>query len=204
MDRCIRCQFQIQRIRRHRGLMTSNVDKQHDPGGKVRILLPKGVIGSAIFGGVSNEYRYRLSRTWSRGPRVLFIMMNPSTADPLVDDPTVAKCRRFAVKWGYGSMNVGNTFAYRATDQRELTQVADPIGPENDRHLLAMARASELVIFAYGKPKTRVLKARGLEVALMLKAKAEIKPYILRLTLDGTPSHPLYLPEALKPKPWKL
>ena len=54
------------------------------------------------------------------------------------------------------------------------------------------------------KAKTRVLKARGLEVALMLKANAGIKPYILRLTLDGTPSHPLYLPETLQPTPWKL
>jgi hypothetical protein len=67
-----------------------------------------------------------------------------------------------------------------------------------------MARESAQVLFAYGKPKTRVLKARGLEVALMLKASAGIEPYILRLTLDGTPSHPLYLPETLKPMPWKL
>jgi hypothetical protein len=64
--------------------MTSNIHKQHDPGGKVRILLPKGVISSAVFGGASNAYRYRLSRTWSPGPPVLFIMMNPSTADPLL------------------------------------------------------------------------------------------------------------------------
>jgi len=54
------------------------------------------------------------------------------------------------------------------------------------------------------KAKTRLLKVRGLEVALMLKAKAGIKPYILRLTLDGTPSHPLYLPETLQSTLWKL
>ncbi len=85
--------------------------KSHDPGGKVSILLPEHVQGSAIFGGTAHEYRYRLSRTWSSGRRVLFVMMNPSTADPSADDPTVAKCRRFAVKWGYGGMYVGNTFA---------------------------------------------------------------------------------------------
>jgi hypothetical protein len=183
--------------------MASRVDIQHDPGGKVRILLPQGVLGAATFGGASNEYRYRLSRTWSEGPRALFILMNPSTADPLVDDPTVAKCRRFAVKWGYGGMDVGNTFAYRATDQRKLTQIADPIGPENDRHLLAMARGASLVVFAYGKPKARALKERGMEVALLLQSKLRIEPHILRLSQDGTPCHPLYLPETLNPTLWK-
>jgi hypothetical protein len=59
-------------------------------------------------------------------------------------------------------------------------------------------------IFLYGKPRTRVLKARGLEVVLMLKANAGIKPYILRLTIDGTPFHPLYLPGTLQPTLRKL
>ena len=75
----------------------------HDPGGKVSILLPQHVQGSALFGGTAREYRYRLSRTWGNDRRVLFVMMNPSTADPTADDPTVAKCRRFAVKWGYAA-----------------------------------------------------------------------------------------------------
>ena len=59
-------------------------------------------------------------------------------------------------------------------------------------------------IFLYGKPKTRVLKARGLEVILMLKANARIKSYISCLVIDGTPFHPLYLPETLQPTLWKL
>src|ERR1039457_244411 len=130
----------------------------HDPGGLVRIPLPNHVKGAALFGGSANEYRYRLSRFWGAEPRVLFVMMNPSTADPSMDDPTVAKCRRFAVKWGYASMYVGNTFAYRATDKGRLAQVADPIGPDNDTHLLAMAAESAMVVFAYGQPGKRRLK----------------------------------------------
>lgn len=184
--------------------MASNIDNRHDPGGKIRILLPDGIIGSAIFGGRSNEYRYCLSRTWNNGPRVLFIMMNPSTADPSHDDPTVAKCRRYALKWGYGGIDVGNTFAYRTTDQRILAQVADPIGPENDRHLKKLALRASLVVFAYGKPKARILKSRGLEVASMLRSTLKIKPHILRLTIDGTPYHPLYLSESLTPTIWKI
>jgi hypothetical protein len=140
----------------------------HDPGRKVRLSLPAHVTGTALFGGHSDQYRYRLFRRWGTQRRVMFVMMNPSTADPLVDDPTVAKCRRLAVKWGYGSMYVGNIFAYRATDQGRLAEVEDPIGPDNDRHLLRMAADSTKVIFAYGQPKHRHLRDRGLEVVKLL------------------------------------
>lgn len=174
----------------------------HNPGGKICIRLPGHVTGTALFGGRSNQYRYRLSRNWGTQPRVMFVMMNPSTADPLVDDPTVAKCRRLAVKWGYGSMNVGNTFAYRATDQGRLTEVKDPIGPDNDQHLLAMAADSAKVIFAYGQPKHRRLQDRGLAVVKLLSRHASIRPYVLRLSKNGTPCHPLYLPETLRPMVW--
>jgi hypothetical protein len=176
--------------------------KTHDPGGMVRIPLPEHVKGTAVFGGTADEYRYRLSRVWGTEPRVLFVMMNPSTADPEVDDPTVAKCRRFAVKWGYGGMHVGNTFAYRATDQNRLTEVDDPVGPENDGHILAMAADSQLVVFAYGQPKHRRLKTRGITLAQLLLRRGGIHPHILRLSKNGTPWHPLYLPETLKPIPW--
>ncbi len=176
----------------------------HDPGGRVRILLPPHVIGKAVFGGSAREYRYCLHRTWGKGPRILFVMMNPSTADPAYDDPTVAKCRRLAVKWGYGGLDVGNTFAYRATDQNVLLKVDDPIGPENNMHLVTMATAAAMVVFAYGKPKNKLLKARGMEVVRLLVADAEVKPHILRLSLDGTPCHPLYLPETLMPTLWNI
>ncbi len=97
-----------------------------DPGRLVRLKLPAGVTGSAVFGGELQEYRYQLRRVWGPGPLVLFVMMNPSTADPLVDDPTVAKCGRFARKCGYGGLLVGNTFAYRATDQARLAELCPP------------------------------------------------------------------------------
>ncbi|MEP7353289.1 MAG: DUF1643 domain-containing protein [Acidobacteriota bacterium] len=174
---------------------------KHDPGGLVRIPLPDHVLGTAVFGGKSDEYRYRLSREWGTGKRVLFVMMNPSTADPLVDDPSVAKCRRFSVKWGYGKMYVGNTFAYRATDQARLALVKDPVGPENDTHLLAMAKDSSLIVFAYGKPKHRALRERGPAVARLLRDHG-CNLHVLRLSIDGTPWHPLYLRETLTPVEW--
>jgi hypothetical protein len=176
----------------------------HDPGGKVKLALKHGVTGTAEFGGEKNEYRYRLTRTWDAGqPHAMFVMMNPSTADPSVDDPTVAKCCRFAKALGYGGVFVGNTFAYRATDQKRLMEVADPIGPENDTHLVAMAKEAAIVIFAYGAPHKK-LRQRGIDVARLLMKQAGVKPHILRLTKHGAPCHPLYLPETLKPVVWKL
>ena len=176
----------------------------HDPGGKVRLKVRAGIMSQVVFGGEMNEYRYRLSRTWdAKKPHVMFVMMNPSTADPLVDDPTVAKACRFARAWGYGGIFVGNTFAYRVTDQRQLMKVADPIGPDNDAHLIAMAREAKVVVFAYGKPHKQ-LRYRGLAVMRLLVEEARIKPYVLRLSKDGTPCHPLYLPETLTPVVWNL
>jgi hypothetical protein len=177
---------------------------KHDPGGKVRLALAIDIKGIAIFGGPSDCYRYRLTRTWdAMKSHAMFVMMNPSTADPLADDPTVAKCGRFARSWGYGGIYVGNTFAYRATDQGRLLEITDPIGPENDQHLVEMAKSAAIVIFAYGKPKHRQLRARGPEVAKLL-ITAGVDPYILKLCKDGTPQHPLFLVESLKPVVWQL
>lgn len=118
----------------------------HEPGGKRLIPLPIWVRGSAVFGGDRQQYRYTLERVWDDSkPTCLWIMMNPSTATPHFEDPTVAKCRRYADDWGYGTLLVGNTFAYRATDQKRLLEVDDPSGPDNDRHILEMAARADLI-----------------------------------------------------------
>jgi len=130
-------------------------------------------------------------------------MMNPSTADSDVDDRSVAKCQRFARTWGYGGIYVGNAFAYRATDKKCLRAVEDPIGPENDMHLIEMAKLAEKVIFAYGKPGDRRFQDQGLRLANILMGKG-VKPYVLKLSNDGTPWHPLYLGKTLKPVAWKF
>src|SRR5271165_255883 len=179
--------------------------KAHDPGGKLKFALKEGITGTAKFGGKHHEYRYRLTRTWDGSkPYVLFILMNPSTADPDSDDPTIAKCCRFARAWGYGGIVVANTFAYRCTDQKRLTELADPIGPENDEHIIEMAKKAAIVVFAYGKPGRKSLRSRGPALAKLIVQKAGVKPHILSLTKDGTPKHPLYLKETLKPVVWKL
>lgn len=176
---------------------------QHDPGGKVLIPLPLWVRGDWV---VSKDhiYRYELSRVWDENlPVLLLIMMNPSTASKNENDPSVAKCMRYAEDWGYGTLLVGNGFAYRATDHKQLGKVADPIGPENDKHLLRMAERADTILFAYGQPSQK-LRFRGPQVASMLAESHLSKFHVLELALDGTPKHPLYLKGSLKPIPWKF
>jgi hypothetical protein len=172
----------------------------HDPGGKVRRYLASDVKGYALFGGVRKEYRYILRRAWDRMlPTTMFIMMNPSVADVEADDPTVARCQTFARTWGSGCLYVVNTFAYRATDQRELIAVPDPVGPQNDRHILAIAKRSKLIVVAYGQPH-KSLRQRGLDVCSMLRRKG-FQLHALKLNSDGTPRHPLYLSSDCTPFP---
>lgn len=116
-----------------------------------------------------------------------------------MDDPTVAKAQRYARSWGYGSAIVVNTFAYRATDQKRLLEIEDPIGPENDRWISHYAKTANIIVFAYGKPHKK-LRQRGPTVAHMLCEKGHgHKLYALELALDGTPKHPLYLKGSLQP-----
>lgn len=161
------------------------------------------IISDATFGGPSDCYRYRLTRRWAAGSSVLIVMMNPSVADMRADDPTVGKVTRMARRWQggrFGCLMVGNVFAYRATDQARLAEVEDPIGPDNDWHLVDMAAGADLVVFAYGLPKIAALRARGPAVARFL-AEAGIMPHVLRMG-RGAPWHPLYLPDATEPMAW--
>jgi hypothetical protein len=160
-----------------------------------------GITGTALFAGARKQYRYRLTRLWDPGgATILFVMMNPSVADTKQDDRTIRRCIAFAKAWDYGQLLIGNVFAYRCTDQKRLLETTDPVGKENDAHLLAMAGLAEKIIFAYGKPHP-TLRMRGLEVAHLFRAQGHTL-HTLRLSLDGTPVHPLYLPGDLKPVLW--
>jgi len=173
---------------------------QHNPCGRVRRSLAADVKGYALFGGTHNEFRYVLQRVWNESlPTTMFVMMNPSVADENSDDPTIARCQTFARSWGSGGLYVVNTFAYRATDQRQLLEVPDPVGPENDRHILAMARNSKLIIVAYGQPH-KSLRQRGIDVCSMLSGQG-YQLHALERNSDGSPRHPLYLSSDRKPFP---
>jgi hypothetical protein len=135
------------------------------------------------------RFRYTLWRTWAPMRKYgNFVMLNPSTADENVLDPTVTRCVGYAKHWGYDALFVTNIFALRATDPRELYACADPVGPANDQWLRETADHAELVVCAWGTHGK--LNGRGLEVAEMLQ---QFKPKCLGLTKHGHPKHPLYL-----------
>lgn len=150
---------------------------------------------SAIFGGKDNEYRYQLTREWGDGPRVLWVMLNPSTADAEKDDPTIRRCIGFSKAWGYGGLTVCNLFAFRATDPKKLRGVIDPIGPENDRHIFEASSVADMTIAAWGG--NGHLMDRATYVGRRLT-----RPHALNVIACGCPVHPLYQPKHLRPSEW--
>jgi len=143
------------------------------------------------------KYRYGLWRHLNGhlGP-VLFVMLNPSTADAEKDDPTIRRCIGYAKKWGHDRIFVGNLFAYRSTDPKKLKRVKDPVGSLNNQHLLAMRDQSCLVIMAWGCNGS--LLGRDNEVISLLQTDW-IPIKALKITKQGHPSHPLYLKKDIKP-----
>lgn len=143
-------------------------------------------------------YRYLLTREWSPSlPRVSFIMLNPSTADGSEDDPTIRKCVGFAELLGFGSLEVTNLFAFRATDPKDLKAKGYWVGPENNTHIRKSVQACNTVICAWGANARGMV--RPVIVAEIIKAAGKT-PLALKLLSDGMPAHPLYLPYTCKPK----
>lgn len=140
----------------------------------------------------TRQYRYSLWRSWEdRSNRVAFILLNPSQANEVEDDPTIRRCIGFARDWGYGSMEIVNLFAYCATKVQTLKKARDPIGSENDLYILQAAERASLLIYAWGN--WGALRGRNLEVLGLLR---EAKSGCLGLTNSGQPRHPLYLSKS--------
>jgi hypothetical protein len=138
-------------------------------------------------------YRYHLSRKVGDGAlAATFIMLNPSTADAEVDDPTVRKVTEFARRWGCGELHVVNLFAFRATNPAALRDAADPVGPENREWVRrAVEQASDaLIVCAWGTHGASL----GQDEILLSWIAGLCRPVCLGLTRDGHPRHPLYVP----------
>lgn len=133
-------------------------------------------------------------------PAANFLMLNPSTADETVLDPTCARARDYAQRWGYGALLVTNVFAWRATDPRALKSAADPVGEGNDAAILRAAMSSALVICAWGNHGAHLERAAA--VRRLLRG-AGVALHVLRVNAGGEPAHPLYLPGTLRPRRWR-
>lgn len=155
---------------------------------------------------MESPYRYALSRMMSPPPgpaphhTVVFVMLNPSTADATVDDPTIRRCKRFARDWAFGYLHVVNLFAWRATDPSAMRAAfergEDVVGPMNDQ---AIADALSLVDGSGPKPAIiaawgavhAFAKPRAQAVLAMMRRVGSV--HCLGKTLAGQPRHPLFV-----------
>lgn len=153
----------------------------------------------AVFDEPGRKYRYRLWRIWNEDlKKVLFCMLNPSTASEFVDDPTITRCIGFAKDLGFGGLEVVNLYAVRATDPKDMLRDSDPIGLDNDLYITRARSECEMVIAAWGNFGGL---DRGKKVFDLLQQSGPV--HCLRTTASGAPSHPLYLPASLKPFEFK-
>jgi hypothetical protein len=138
------------------------------------------------------------TKSVSTAKRIAWIGLNPSTADEITLDQTLAAVCRYSRKWGFTEVVMLNLFAFRATDPRDLKLATDPIGPDNDKHLLAGICAVDRVIACWGD-HGRFL-GRDRQVSELLGVSFEC---LLR-NRTGTPHHPLYLRSRIKPKRFRV
>lgn len=137
------------------------------------------------------RYRYLLRRTWDHGlPMALYVMLNPSTADAEIDDPTIRSCIRLAKGLNYGSFEVVNLFAFRATDPAKLARTADPVGPLNDDIIEIAIMRCDMAICAWGAYQGAVDRGRSVGSRLRQHRPAI---FCFGKTKRGAPKHPLYV-----------
>ena len=133
------------------------------------------------------QYRYSLSRIWDKDKEmILFIGLNPSTADAKENDPTIRRLIGYASRWDFGGMHVCNLFAYRTPDPKELFQVLDPVGKRNDRYIKKMSKYARITVLMYGNEGRRF--NRHEEILNYIE-----EPYCIKVSKTGMPMHPLYL-----------
>lgn len=158
-----------------------------------------GGIASYATYSLCENYRYALTRSWGTGVRIVFVMLNPSTASEIRNDPTVERCERRARALSGGAFRVVNLFAFRATDPRDLKAAPHPIGAGNNTALRQAVDWGDLILCAWGVHGAHLDRGRTVEALL----RAQPKPlHHLGLTKDGHPRHPLYLSYAITPQPW--
>ena len=152
-----------------------------------------GLTGSAWFS-PGGDYRYGLMRRWSLadGPLAFFIMLNSSTADAFLDDPTVRRCIGFAKLWGYPGLVIANLFAVRGAEPKDALLHPDPVGSQNDFmiHTLLSVHGTLQVVCGWGAHGG--FMNRGQDVLDIIRGRG-FTPYCLGLTGSQQPRHPLYI-----------
>lgn len=142
------------------------------------------------------KYRYALWRIWSEKPLIMFVGLNPSTANETSDDPTIRRVKKFAYDWGYGGVFMCNLFGLVTPYPKDLIAHPNPIGDNND-WLEKISSRCEKIIFAWGGFKEA--KTRSQQVIKMFP-----NAFALHINADGSPKHPLYVRGDIKPVPYVI
>ena len=182
--------------------MSKNTDTPHTR--QAALALDLDIASTAVVSDCG-RYRYRLDRKVdaSKQGRVCWVMLNPSTADAIADDPTLRRCIAYTRAWQHGSLVVVNLFAWRATDPRSLPlDIETAVGPLAGGHIGQALRESSIVICGWGSsgPRERV-SSRVAEVLGMIRSSGH-EPFALGLTKYGHPRHPLYMRGDATPVSW--
>ncbi len=145
-------------------------------------------------------YRWRLWRAWDASrSRLLWVLLNPSTADAHHDDPTLRRCVGYAARWGYGAVEVVNLFALRSTDPRALHAAVDPVGHANNAHIATAALEADLVVCGWG---AHALASSRAAAVVDLLCDAGHLLHCIGVTKAGQPRHPLYARGSAVATPW--
>ena len=146
----------------------------------------------------TRTYRYVLWRVLKeKGDTILWIGLNPSTADEDTDDPTIRRVVNYSRDWGYANVLMANLFAFRATDPKEMKKAADPFGKDNNDWLIKLRKQSQLCVAAWGN--AGCLKWSGHRLLKQFKELGLTPIHCLGITKVGHPRHPLYMKRSAKP-----
>ena len=145
------------------------------------------------------QYRYALWRIWDRSkPLVMFIGLNPSTANETKADNTIHSVMRIARHNGYGGVYMLNCWPMVATNPKFLKW--DELSDEWNAHTLrVLGSICQDVVFAWGNFKVVQKQGRDQELLNMFPSALCIGK-----NRNGSPKHPLFQKGTSKLKPFMI
>lgn len=144
-------------------------------------------------------YRFLLTREWdSNKGKVMWIMLNPSTADAMNDDPTIKKCVSYADKWGYGSIAVVNTNPFRSPNPKEMRGHSLPVDVWVQNHAVIERESAnaDMIVAGWGNDAE-------FEALKFFVNRFGNRLFALQVNNTAHPAHPLYLNGSLEPRPYR-
>ncbi len=146
------------------------------------------------------KYRYSLRIAWAKtGSSLLCVMLNPSKATELANDPTIERCERRARHLGFSRLEITNLFALRETSPERLKASKHPEGQDNLAMVEMAVKRADQILLAWGVHGTHRSQNEKLLPIFLASGKAVVH---LGRTKHGHPRHPLYVPYATKPMAW--